>query len=1765
MDEENAIQAAAAASSVRRTSRRKGARAAAREASLRQLRAEKGKKRSEGFQLEEEEDVYEKVTEEEYVSMVERRRKEEFVVDDDGLGYYDDGEEHLFDKIDDKNRGEKRKLGGGRFAGALSAEAAKRARMLDAQKKGEVQKVSNMFLARGNNVIGPDQSKTKKSVTSAADDDLLESLMGNLEGGVNSGLGVGSSLSAALGMDANADFAEQARRRALEQKKKKAKKLRDLQELALFTGNAADLAAADGELQSAIEAEKKAQAEVRRAAAAAARRTVEIDNAAMSANACLNSNLMMSGIEMDVDVDTNGMDLMAQSLAKISAKHGDAVRVDQSSSDVSATSSMKAEGERTKKSSKMRLMEQAKARRAKAQSEASAQAQYHLRQQQLKVEETQKKMSNLQGSSSSKNDEALPSLSTSWSGSSSTLNSATNNANAFEAEEEKAARLAAAGLPPPKGLPLVDGNKTDGAFKYVDMWWTDALELPANPGTLYLFGKVWVKEQRRHVSCCVTVPNLEHVITVLPKPEFSIEEVHAEMDTLLRRVIPKGQARFRSRTVEKEYAFELPDVPREKTKYLEVRYPARLKALPSHLTEGGKTFSRIFGIQTSRVENFLLQRDLMGPCWLRIREPKAQTVPCSWSVFDVAVAGPLAIKKLAEGEQKKAPAVVVMSISLKTIVNPKSMMHEIVAVSVLTHSSAFVDGPTVKCEPHGNFTVLRPHVRGGLPLDLRNKVKGNPRWARTLEVTGNERALLNYLVARIHKIDPDVIVGHNIYGFSLDVMLHRMQACRVAGWSKLGRLRLRNMPHQVQKGDKSVFVGQLVCGRLVCDTYLAAKELVRETSYSLSNLARSRLGMKRELVDPQDVPKYFGSSDQLMNLCAHTENDAYLALQLMFKLEVLPLTKQITNLAGNMWNRTLKGARAERIEYLLLHEFTRRGYVVPNKERPKAGSKPGRRKAAAYAGGLVLEPKKGMYDKYVLLLDFNSLYPSIIQEYNICFTTVERQAINRKELEEKMDKEGGAGKVEKKLKFVDEEAELAEAEAALRESESGGQKKGALKRVGNAAKSTVSDMPDVPDANLPFGILPRVIQYLVKARGQVKKAMKSERNPSKKKMLDIRQKALKILANSMYGCLGFSFSRFYAKPLAALVTFKGREILQNTVDLARGMGYDVIYGDTDSIMINTNSTSLEDVKVIGSKIKKEVNNLYKLLEIEIDGIYKMMLLLKKKKYAALVVEEDNESSGKNSTKLKVRRELKGLDMVRRDWCPLSKDIGGRVLDLLMSGRSRDVVVETLHEYMAGVSKRVRYGLPSNNGALDSMEVDAASLTAEQRACGRIPLAKYIITKGINKAPHEYPNAKSQAHLCVALRLIAKGRTVNTGDHIPYVICTAESISENENVNGENEKGKNVSKSGSSAGAASRARHPDEVRRSWIDAKARNGVGALLIDREWYLSSQVLPPVSRLIAVIEGTSTGAIADAMGLDSRRYRQGSSLGDGGYDDEDAFFAAGKDLSDAERFKECQPLELRCTRPECCASFIFRGALSDDVALAVEGSKLVGAAENVSKRIAAAAGKENAIGTENMKDKNDGNKQTFDPNAPLRTSTLTNKGVCCPYCNHTLNLAGVANQITLVIRKAVHKYYQNVTVCDDAACGAKTCQQRVTLISTGGGRTGQQCTVDGCGGTMHEVYPARHLYSQLRYVAALFDVERARKKLLKENSVRASRAAKLRTKGKEPKAEDELLPDLLPKPGTDLWHNLDNVAGTVRDQIEESRYFWVRPTLWRAVFSYE
>ncbi|PNX91365.1 DNA polymerase alpha catalytic subunit-like protein, partial [Trifolium pratense] len=132
----------------------------------------------------------------------------------------------------------------------------------------------------------------------------------------------------------------------------------------------------------------------------------------------------------------------------------------------------------------------------------------------------------------------------------------------------------------------------------------------------------------------------------------------------------------------------------------------------------------------------------------------------------------------------------------------------------------------------------------------------------------------------------------------------------------------------------------------------------------------------------------------------------------------------------------------------------------------------------------------------------------------------------------------------------------------------------------------------------------------------------------------------------------------------------GREILQSTVDLVQNnlnlevistaLFLEVIYGDTDSIMVYSGLDDIAKATSISKKVIQEVNKKYRCLEIDLDGLYKRMLLLKKKKYAAVKVQF------KDGTPYEVI-ERKGLDIVRRDWSLLAKDLGDFCLTQILSG------------------------------------------------------------------------------------------------------------------------------------------------------------------------------------------------------------------------------------------------------------------------------------------------------------------------------------------------------------------------------------------------------------------------------------------------------------------------------------------------------------------
>ncbi|KAF6814373.1 DNA polymerase alpha catalytic [Colletotrichum sojae] len=966
-----------------------------------------------------------------------------------------------------------------------------------------------------------------------------------------------------------------------------------------------------------------------------------------------------------------------------------------------------------------------------------------------------------------------------------------------------------------------DAIEPDGSLR---MFWTDYTEVN---GSLCLFGKVLNKKTGLYVSCFVKVDNILRKLYFLPRQtkmasgedtgeEVEMADVYSEVDAIMTKM---NIGMYKIKPCTRKYAFELPGIPKE-AQYLKCLYPYTKPIVDASTV--GQTFSHVFGTNTALFEQFVLWKNIMGPCWLKITDADFGALKnASHCKLEVLVDHPKMVTALSDSDNLDAPPLTLMSLSLRTAFNAKANKQEILAISARIYEKVSLNDTTpAEKLPCRTFTLVRPY---GTAFPLGFETMARDRKRGLIKTFRQESEILMFFLAQLDVVDPDVILGHQLEGVDYSVLLNRLHEKKTHQWSRLGRLKRTQWPASMNKVGGNVFAErQIMAGRLLCDLANDAGKsaMFKCQSWSLTEMCNLYLpgNNRRQDIDNEAALKTWATQNKegMMNYVSHMEADTHFITALALQVQLLPLTKVLTNLAGNSWARTLTGTRAERNEYILLHEFHRNKYICPDKQtfrgrmaQEENQDHEGEGKKDKYKGGLVFEPEKGLYDKFVLVMDFNSLYPSIIQEFNICFTTVERSAMDE-----------------------DEDA-----------------------------------VPEVPK-DQDQGILPRLIATLVSRRRQVKALMK-DRAATQEQLAtwDIKQLALKLTANSMYGCLGYTKSRFYARPLAVLTTYKGREILRSTKELAESKALQVIYGDTDSVMINANVENVSDAFKVGQEFKKAVNERYKLLEIDIDNVFRRILLQAKKKYAAInLVEKD----GKFIEKM----EVKGLDMKRREYCGLSKEISSKILNEILSGDETEVSIARIHEYLREISGKMR----------------------EQA----VPVQKYIIFTQLGKAPTEYPNADSMPQVQVALREIGRGKTVRRGDVISYIITGDSQSSET---------------------APKRAYAPPDV------MKSDSGLSP---DVEWYIGKQIFPPVERLCANIVGTSSSQLAECLGLDIRRYK---SVQDSQQNSANAMeiHPLESQIPDDVRFAECARLSLRCRT--CKASSVFEGLLSQPDRVSASG----------------------------------------------------------------------------------------------------------------------------------------------------------------------------------------------------------------------------------------
>jgi DNA polymerase alpha subunit A len=567
-----------------------------------------------------------------------------------------------------------------------------------------------------------------------------------------------------------------------------------------------------------------------------------------------------------------------------------------------------------------------------------------------------------------------------------------------------------------------DAIEADGSLNF---FWTDYTEVN---GSLCLFGKVLNKKTGLYVSCFVKVDNILRKLYFLPRDQAvqngedteGMMEVYNEVDDLMTKL---NVGMYKIKACTRNYAFELPDIPKE-SKYMKLLYPytseyssTQFQVIPraNQCTEPmidgsttGATFSHVFGTNTNLFEQFVLWKNIMGPCWLKIEDADFGAIKnASHCKLEVLAEHPNMVSVVKDSEAMDAPPLTLMSVALRTAYNTEANKQEIIAISARIYEKVSLSDTTpAEKLPCRTFTVIRPHKQA-FPLGFEQLAKKRNRGAIILKK--QEADILSFFLAQIDVTDPDVIMGHQLEGVDYSILLNRLQEKKIHQWSRLGRLRRTQWPTSIGKVGGNVFAErQIIAGRLLCDIANEAGKSVmyKCQSWSLTEMCSLYLtgdNRRREIDNEVALSSWAKEKQGLMDYLTHMEADTHFIAALALGVQMLPLTKVLTNLAGNSWARTLTGTRAERNEYILLHEFHRNKYICPDKQtfrgRQKAEEESREddeagdgKKKDKYKGGLVFEPEKGLYDKFVLVMDFNSLYPSIIQEFNICFTTVDRTA-----------------------------------------------------------------------------------------------------------------------------------------------------------------------------------------------------------------------------------------------------------------------------------------------------------------------------------------------------------------------------------------------------------------------------------------------------------------------------------------------------------------------------------------------------------------------------------------------------------------------------------------------------------------------------------------------------------------------------------------------------------------------------------------------------
>jgi DNA polymerase-2 len=540
-----------------------------------------------------------------------------------------------------------------------------------------------------------------------------------------------------------------------------------------------------------------------------------------------------------------------------------------------------------------------------------------------------------------------------------------------------------------------------------------------------------------------------------------------------------------------------------------------------------------------------------------------------------------------------------------------------------------------------------------------------------------EEDLLRELRRRILELDPDIITGWNVIDFDFRVLARRFKALEIP--FDIGRsdspARFLDREGTDEAGIRWKRSRAIVDGRQVLDgMWLLRISGLALEDYRLETAAQFLLGRGKRIERlpgesaVQAIERLYRTEPAA--LAAYCREDARLVLEILDKEGLIGLAVAKSLLIGTGLDQTW--ASVSSFETLYMEHMHAKGVVAPTLgiDQLPLDRAP---------GGGIITPRAGLYEA-VLVFDFKSLYPSIMRTFNIDPMTHIRGAVAGRESAARGTPGGTAG---------GPEAASPNAGAPAAPSESA--------HPAAAASQPAAAGPITAPNGERFGREPGILPQILDRFFQSREEARREGNRA-------AVYAYKIVMNSFYGVLGTDGCRFAASALAGAVTTFGQHILFWTRDRVRAMGYEVIYGDTDSLFVLSGKGKNETPKALASmgaelcaavnaelaRYTREAYDVESRLELEFENLY-VRFFLPPMRSPAAGADEGEEAGAAGRAKgyagLRVEDggeelEIKGMEAVRHDWTPLAQELQRDLLGWVF----HDTPVKQIED---GVRSRIR--------------------------------------------------------------------------------------------------------------------------------------------------------------------------------------------------------------------------------------------------------------------------------------------------------------------------------------------------------------------------------------------------------------------------------------------------------------------------------------------